>query len=370
MPTSDQVDPAVLTALDKLVPGAADYFASQDQQKVMDLLKQAADQFGNINLPKLEQLTLQSIPPTALAEIRQNPQYKAEQAAADSQLNDVINSGGLTLADKAALSSIRDRTSRATGAANNAVTSGMAARGTLDSGASLAAQLANNQSSAVNENANDEATAGQAQQRALSAIAQRGQNATANLGQQWQEDAQVAAAKDAIAAGNTSIANAANTYNAQLPEENFKNQLTLAGAKAGALTGEAGAYGAQAKDQNQLGINSVVANGAKTVGAIEGGGQSPTPNGSAETTSTGNLGGGQALSGASTAGAGDLGGTGSSNGTTAQAETGASTKDTGGGGVASGPSGGTASDGDYTLAGYDVSGTPIYHKKKKAGPNF
>lgn len=359
MPTSDQVDPGVLAALDKLVPGAADYFQGADSAQVMNLLKQAADQFGNIDLPKLEQLTLQAIPPTALAEIRQNPQYKAEQAAADSQLNDVINSGGLTLSDKAALDAIRTKSARATGAANNAVTEGMAARGTLDSGASLAAQLANNQSAEANQSSVDEATAGQAQQRALQAILQRGQNATNNASIDWQEQAQVAAAKDAIAKGNTGIANAAATYNAVLPQQNFQNQMTLAQGKSNALTGLAGAYGAEAKDQAQLDINNDVSNGIKSVASVEGAPQAASGinpgTSNASTTS-------QPVSGATTANP--------MASSTSQAEQGASTADTGGGGVSAGPSGGTADDSNYQLAGYDVSGTPIYHKRKPQGSNF
>jgi hypothetical protein len=316
---------------------------------VMDLLKQAADQYGNIDLPKLQNLVLQNIPPTALAEIRQNPQYKAEQAQADAQLNDVINSGGLTLADKAALDAIRTRSGRATGATNNAVLEGAANRGTLDSGTTLLAQLANNQSNAQNQAQDDESQAAQAQTRALQAIAQRGQNATANLNTDWQEQAQVAAAKDAIARGNVAIQNAATTYNANLPQQNFNNQLTLAGAKAGALTGLAGAYGASAKDQNQLGINSVVANAAKTIGAIEGGGQSPTPNASNESTSTSGL-NQQAETGASTKSPGQD--------ANPQALTGQQTK-------------GLDAGGDYVQVGYDGNGEPIFHRRRQQqGQNF
>jgi hypothetical protein len=336
----------VVAALDKLVPGAADFFQSQDNAQVMALIQKAMDEYGNISLPDLKNLVLQSIPPTELAKIRANPQYKAEQAAADAQLNEVINSGGLTLADQAALNNIRTKSARAEGANRNAIAEGMASRGTLDSGAQLASELAGAQAGESNQAQADATTAGQAQMRALQAISQRGQNATNNLNTDWQEQAAIAAAQDAINRGNTSIANTASEYNAQLPQKNFENQLQLAGAKSGADILGAGAAGAMAKDQSQQNINSDVANGVKSYATFAGAPQ-------AASSVTSGTDSGNPLSGS-----------------TQQAETSPSTKDMGGGGVDAGPSGGTAADSEYIPAGFDISGTPIFHKRKKAGPNF
>jgi YD repeat-containing protein len=225
--------------------------SSMDKDEAMRLIKASVDEYGKINVPKLQQLFLQQNGPSAFEKIHDDPQYRAQQAAADAQLNDVINSGGLTLADKAALNRIRNRTSRTASAGRHAIEQGMAARGTLDSGSQLAMELAGNQDAAQAAAEAGEQTAGAAQARLFAAIRERASQAGQGLDRSYRQQADAARAKDAIAAGNTAIANVGKMYNANLPQQDFNNQMALAGAKVGPTNALAGAHAAQAKDTQQ-----------------------------------------------------------------------------------------------------------------------
>ncbi len=231
--------------------GAA--MGSIDQQKAMELIKASVDEYGKINVPKLQQLVLQQNKGTELANVKDDPTYRSQQNAADAQLDDVIRSGGLTLADKAALNAIRNRSAQTESAGRHAIENSMAARGTLDSGSQLAMQLQGNQQSANELARADESQAAQAQARAFQAIRERAQLAGQGLDRTNAMKTRAAQAQDAINAGNTAIMNTANQYNAGIPQQQFNNDLTLAGAKSQPGYALAGAYAAQGKDKQQAG---------------------------------------------------------------------------------------------------------------------
>ncbi len=226
--------------------------ANMEREKAMRLLKASVDEFGKINVPKLKELALQKMPDTQLTGIKDDPTYRAQQLGADAQLNDVVDSGGLTLADQAALNSIRGKISRSESAGRQAIENQMAARGTLDSGAQLSMQLANQQNSAQNFAEQGERTAGDAQERMYRAIQQRAQNAGAGLDRNYRQQSNAAAAQDAINRGNVEIANTAAKYNAAIPQQEFQNQMALANARAGVNAGAAAvAAGGAANTQQQ-----------------------------------------------------------------------------------------------------------------------
>ncbi len=156
------------TLIAQLLGSAAGEAASKmDQEEAMRLIKSVSDSYGKIDLPKLKELFLQKQGDTKLAGIKDDPTYRSQQNAADAQLNDVINSGGLTLSDRAALNSVRNRVSRGESAGRNAIERNQQARGALDSGDTLAMQLQNNQQSAQQASEEGERTAGMAQARAF-----------------------------------------------------------------------------------------------------------------------------------------------------------------------------------------------------------
>lgn len=229
--------------------GAA--MGSMDQMEAMKLIKAAADEYGKIDVPKLQALVAQQMPDTKLAGIQDDPQYRDQQNAADAEMGDLVNSGGLTLADKAALNAIRNRSRQSASAGRNAIANSMAARGTLDSGSQLAMQLQGNQESANTEAQADESAAAQAQARAYQAVRDRARMASEGLDRTYRQKSDAARAQDAINAGNVAIQNTANRYNAGIPQQNFENQLKLAAEKLNPTYALAGAHAAQGKDKQQ-----------------------------------------------------------------------------------------------------------------------
>lgn len=242
-----------LTLIGQLAGAAAGEAASSmDKAQVLELIKSVRDEYGKIDVPKLQQLLLQKQGPSHLNGIKDDPTYRAQQSAADAQNNDIIATGGLTLADKAALNAIRAKIARTESAGRHSIEQGMAARGALDSGAQLAMQLQGNQQAAEEANAAGAQTAGAAQARAFQAIRDRAANAGAGLDRDYRKQSDAARANDAIEAGNVAIANTAARYNASIPQQDFDNKLKLAGAKAQPTYAVAGAHAANAKDTQQM----------------------------------------------------------------------------------------------------------------------
>lgn len=202
---------------------AADKASQMDQATIMALLQSSVDDYGKINVPKLQDL-LTKAPDTQLANIKDNPQYLAQQQAADAQLNDIINSGGLTLSDKATLNNIRAKVLQGESAAQGNLTNQMAQRGSLDSGNQLAMALQNQQQGAQDLNAAGENAAAQAQARMYAAIQQRAQLAGQGLDRSYNQQANAARAQDAINQGNAAIARSG-------VQQDFQNQMSLANGK-------------------------------------------------------------------------------------------------------------------------------------------
>lgn len=231
---------------------AGEAASSMDKAQVMALIQSVRDEYGKIDVPQLQKLLLEKQGESRLGSIKDDPTYRAQQNAADAQNNAIINSGGLTLADRGALNAIREKVARTESAGRHAIEQSMAARGSLDSGAQLAMQLQNQQQGAESANAAGEDIAGRAQARAFEAVRDRARNAGAGLDRDYRQKSDAARANDAIEAGNVAIANTAARYNANLPQQDFQNKMALAGAKTQPTYALAGAKAANAKDTQQM----------------------------------------------------------------------------------------------------------------------
>ncbi len=104
-----------------------------------------------------------------------DPELKAKQMQAMAALGEIQKSGGLTLADQAALNKVLNQTARQESAGRNAIQARMDARGTGSSGANLAMQLSNNQAAANRANETGMNTSAAAQKRYLQSILEQGQ---------------------------------------------------------------------------------------------------------------------------------------------------------------------------------------------------
>lgn len=270
--------------------------ASGDQASQQAALQAALNNIAAVNVPSVEeqqvQLALQksagALSPemegtvsqgnTGLKNINVDPRLRDAQMSALQSLKEQGQTG-LTATDRLALNQILNQSAQQSNSANQAVLQNMAAKGMAGSGATLAAQLANNQNSANNAQQRALQVSSQAQQNALNATAQSGQLGSQMEGQQYGEAANTANAQDAInrfnaansqqimgqntyarnsaqqanlsnaqniANSNVGLQNQQQFYNKGLYQQQFNNNMSKAGAMAGANDNMAGYYGNQA----------------------------------------------------------------------------------------------------------------------------
>ena len=201
-------------------------------------------------------------------------------------LQDVIGSGGLTLADMAALNKTQGNINRGVQANRSSLANQYAARGQLGGGAMLAMDLANNQDAAMQANQAGESTAAQAQARALQALMQRGQFGRAMANDTYSQKSDAARAADAIRLRNSQFRTDAIRGNNQALGWGFQDQLSRARGMNGIADKELSLIGRQ----GAFGYDNRVAQGAATNGAIDQGVEA-----------WGNLSGGQSTTGGTAA---------------------------------------------------------------------
>lgn len=259
--------------------------------------QQALQQYLGINAPSVadQQLNLQDyanagqlqnqlehaqqLGPSAMTQVQTDPRLVQAQMSALQQLS-TTGQMGMTPAEQAALNQAQQNAAAQAQAKNAQILNQYAATGMGGSGAQLAAQLANSQGAAQMLANNSNQVAQNAQQNALQAISQAGTLGGQMQGQQFGQQAAIAQAKDYInqfnlqnaqnvgntnvglgnqanmynvqqaqnlANQNTQLHNQQQQYNKQLLQQQYNNQMGLAGARAGQYQGIAGA------DQQQAG---------------------------------------------------------------------------------------------------------------------
>lgn len=263
------------------------------------LSNQALGMYNNIELPSIEsqqvdfqlpeylgdltagQESAQSLGPSNFEGIATDPRLMDAQMSALDQLSQMGESG-LLPGEEAALRQARRSSASEAQAKSGQLMDEYARRGMGGSGAELAARLQAGQSSADRQSQESDRAMQMAQERALNSISQKGALAGNINSQQFQQQADVAKAKDYInqfntqnqqsvqqrnvAAANAANArnvdtkqvtanNAANVRNQQesqnkgLIQQNFNNQIAKTGGAAGVL-------GQQAQTANQRGANA------------------------------------------------------------------------------------------------------------------
>lgn len=203
---------------------------------------------------------------TAMQDISTDPRLKNSQMSALEQMSGIAN-GQPGAADMAGFELSRQNAAGEMQAKNNQVLQEMQQRGQAGSGAELLAKLKNNQSGADMLQKAQLEQAQAMQQARMQALAQQGSMSTNIRGQDYDEQANLAKAKDAISAFNTQnqqnvsnanvgaknqaqASNLANqqqianqntmTHNSQqqfnkgLEQQNFNNQLNMAAGKSNA----------------------------------------------------------------------------------------------------------------------------------------
>lgn len=253
--------------------------SGQYMGKALRQQRQAAKLFKDIDLPDIEKMKLALEAPelilsgeedrlrdTELENIMTDSRLRDSQMEALRELEE-RGEEGLTPEDRARFNALRREVAGDEQARQSSILQQMAQRGALDSGSQLAAQLSSNQQSTQRAAEAADRLAAEAASGRRQALQQAAQTAGALRSQDYGEQSAVARAKDEIARFNagvsardtearrqqeTSRANIANQqqmFNKQLGQRQFENQMTKAGAQAGALSGAGNLYARQAAMQ-------------------------------------------------------------------------------------------------------------------------
>lgn len=162
--------------------------------------------------PRLADLTLAG--DSDFNGIALDPRLKNTQLGALDSLQEIVDGGGLTAADEAALSKVQSDVSAADRGRRDAIRQNMAARGMGGSGLELLESLDSSQAATNRANQAGLDIAGAAEQRALDAMLKSGELAGSIRGQDFGEAADIAAANDAIDKFNASNSNQNAQWNA------------------------------------------------------------------------------------------------------------------------------------------------------------
>jgi hypothetical protein len=139
---------------------------------------------------------------TSFEDLSIDPRLKEQQMASLAALDEIIQGGGMSLADKAAMEKIQSEVGQADRGRRGAIQQSMAQRGMGGSGMELLQMLDSSQAATDRTSQAGLDQAAMAQQRALDAIMQSGQLSGAMRGQEFGEQSTIADARDAIAQFN------------------------------------------------------------------------------------------------------------------------------------------------------------------------
>lgn len=172
--------------------------------------------------PQMEELV--TLGDTAMSGIKTDPALRQNQMEALGEL-ERIGDGGLRLSDQAAYEKVLGETASANRGAQDAIVQNMKERGAYGSGDELATRLLAQQESAGRAHSGGLQIAGDAADRALEAILQGGQMSGDIRNQDWNQEASVAKAKDAIAQFNAQ--NTQGVYGRNTDRTNYGNERNL-----------------------------------------------------------------------------------------------------------------------------------------------
>jgi len=190
----------------------------EDQKLYLQQLKSQG-----ILTPELEQNILQN--ESEMKGIALDPKLREAQMSALSELQDIGQSGGMRLSDKAALEGMMGDINADITGREQALRSEMARRGMAGSGMELAQRQMAQQAAAQRAHMGGLTQAGMAQDRALQALMQAGQMGGNIRQQDFGEQAQIAAAQDAINRFNT--ANQIGTQQRNVGSRNYAQERNL-----------------------------------------------------------------------------------------------------------------------------------------------
>ena len=163
---------------------------------------------------RVDPAALERVGPTAMNDVSVDPRYKDQQLAQLSALAELRDKGGLNLTDKANLQGIQNDEAAQAQAGRASILQQAQMRGTGGGNLAIMDMLNANQGSANRQSQRDMQIAGMAQDRALQAGNMAATQSAGMSKQDFDQQAQVAAARDTAAKFNAGMANTNNQFNA------------------------------------------------------------------------------------------------------------------------------------------------------------
>lgn len=297
--------------------GLLDLITGGENSRAEDILKKAQQNFAGIHLPTERELTLPELeryvnagiltPSQAQAYLQDKNAYdqatgsqpaREAEISALSKLQDISESGGMDAQSRAALEEAQNKAQIQEQGMNSYILDQLAQRGIPTSLMGAAMQAANAGTQSQNLHMAGVQAASDAEQRALQALSESGTLGANIENQTFGEQAQKAAAQNAInqwnaanqtqnsqfnaanrqnagvynaanaqnvANENTGTRNARTQYNAQIPQQMFNNSMQKATGQAGVSTDQA--KQAMQSGQQEAGLISGLIGGASQMGA-------------------------------------------------------------------------------------------------------
>lgn len=186
---------------------ASNLMAQGKRDEAARVLEQAAQEYGDVVYQEYQKANPQDfeVGQSAFAGQQEDPRLRDAQLRVLDDLDQIQDSGGLLMSDRAALNELNMDDERAASGRAARIRENMAMRGGLNSGAELASQLSNAQATANRRQQRALSTAGMAEQRVLDAMMQGGRFAGDVRGQDWGQMSDRARAADEIAKYNSGM---------------------------------------------------------------------------------------------------------------------------------------------------------------------
>lgn len=273
---------------------------SDDPNKAaMAKQEEQMNRLDRIDLPDLEKLALDSpelvgllqsetIEDSAMEDINVDPRLKGMQMDALQALQERSETG-LTEEDKYAMEELLGQSAAQEMSQRAGIEQSMAEQGMDDSGQALLMKMQANQSAGNRGRQQAMQMAQQARQGRETALANMANSAGQMRGQDFAQSSQIASAKDRIAAANaqnrqnvnaqnlsarqqianqrSQMANQNQMYNKNLPQQQFQNELSKAGAQGGVANSMSSIAGSAQQGPSAL---QAGASGAATGAAVGG----------------------------------------------------------------------------------------------------
>jgi hypothetical protein len=234
--------------------------SGQDAQ-AQAIREQLAAEFEDIDLPMIDKLVAQKLPPDAAARYMKSTQATQAQSDVLGKTMEVVNEKGETADDRAAYLRMRNAAGGIAASAESNVHRDMARRGLENSGMAFAMRQSGAQSAANAANRAGTMEASDARGRYMDALGMAGGMSSSMRSQ----DFAAMQAQDAINMFNARQQSDADMRNQQIPQQQFDNRMTKMAGKSNAQNAVAAGYerGAQATRETAGGVGqSIITAGA------------------------------------------------------------------------------------------------------------